>query len=332
MSGDELSLRAWAAEAEAAAGIARSLVGTPFVPDGLRVFSNPDERDPRKKVVDLEATVLTVTAVLLAGLEVGMGPMASLRSFTLIRGQVAMYALAARALLQQHGHEIVVKETNSSRAIVDARRAGSEDWQRATWDIERAKLAGLYPGHPDGNWRKNPKAMLVARASAEAARWIAADALIGLPVIAEEVLDAEVEPPAIEPASTQKPPPGDDEKPGKTTARKTAARRLALPAGPPPPLPDPVPPEPAPKARARLTKPQLTKIHTGLGKLGIKDRDEGLGLLAVWAGRDPTENPLGSSNELTPSEAAAVIDRLDAILSIAAKPPEPEGASDAKPD
>ena len=152
MTDAAVSLREWAIDLEAAAGIARAIVGTPFVPDQLRIWINPAERDPAKKMLDVDQTVATVSAVLLAGQELALPPMASLRAFTVIRGTVAMYAVAARALLLSHGHEIIIRESTSTRAIVDGRRAGAEQWQRSIWDIDRAKIAKLYPGHPDGNW------------------------------------------------------------------------------------------------------------------------------------------------------------------------------------
>src|SRR5215831_16079393 len=104
-----VSLRAWAAEAEAAAGIAKALAGTPFVPEQLRRYTNPDA-PANKRILDYDGTVATV---MLAGQELGFGPMASLRSITIIKGTVALYAIAARALLLQHGHEIIVKESTS---------------------------------------------------------------------------------------------------------------------------------------------------------------------------------------------------------------------------
>src|SRR5207342_2873600 len=66
------------------------------------------------------------------------------------------------------------------------------------------------------NYKQNPAAMFVARATAEVCRWIAADAVMGMPYAAEEIEDhpqlapspvtrrltvADLdEPPAIEPA------------------------------------------------------------------------------------------------------------------------------------
>lgn len=306
-----LSLRSWAAEAEAAAGIARALAPTAFVPDSLRVYLNPAERNPDRKQLDVEGTVQQVTAVLLAGQELEFGPMASLRAFVIIRGTVAMYAIAARALLLRHGHEVVVKETTSTRAIVVGRRAGSDIWQTSTWDLDRARTAGLYPGHPDGNWRKQPKAMMVARATAEAARWVAADAMLGLPLIAEELADGEVIPAGpVEDLATQAAPEADGH---RTTRRRSSRAAAALPAGPPSVPPAGQPPHPAGSAPPapegpKVTKPMLGKLHAGLRDIGITGREEGLALVGAWAGR-----AVESTGELTRDEAKVVLERLDAL-------------------
>jgi hypothetical protein len=310
-----VSLRAWAEEAEAAAGIAKALAGTPFVPDQLRRYTNPDA-PPAKRVLDYDATVATVTAVLLAGQELGFGPMASLRSITIIKNTVALYAIAARALLLQHHHEIIVKESTSQRAVVVARREGGE-WQTATWDLDRARTARLFPGTEFSNWRTQTKAMLVARATAEACRWIAADAMLGLPVMAEELeenVDGQV--PALDPGSAQT-EPSPPELP-KTTKRKTAAQRVALPAATMPPAPEPAPPAaPVPqeprRVEPRLTPKQRGRILANLRDLGFTSREEVLALLSAWLGR-----AVGSTNDLTPDDAVTVIERLDALLKLGA--------------
>jgi hypothetical protein len=321
-----ISLRGWALEAEAAAVIARQVAGTSFVPDHLRVYENPKERDPAKRVEVLDGTVAQVTAVLLAGQELGLEPMASLRAFVIIKGQVALYAITCRALLLHAGHEIIVKESTSQRAIVVARRAGSEHWQTATWDVERARVAGLYPGHPDGNWRRQTKAMLVARATAEAARWVASDAMLALPLIAEEVEDAEFE----------LPPPDVDVIVGdgqaaaperKTTTRKRPSRaRAALPAAPPPEAA--AEPEHPPRRGPKPDKAQLGKLHDALTALQISGPEEGLGLVSVWAGR-----PVQNTGDLTADELAVVLERAEALLAAAraagpAEGKQPEPAPD----
>jgi hypothetical protein len=340
-----VSLQAWAAEAEAAAGIARALAPTPFVPEQLRRYVNPEEKDPRKKQFDYEGTVATVTAVLLAGQELGFGPMASLRSITVIKGTVGLYALAARALLQQHGHEIVVKDSTSTRAVVDGRRAGGE-WQRSIWDIDRAKTARLYPGTEFSNWRTQTKAMLVARATAEVARWVASDAMLGLPLMAEEIEDGpEVngQVPAIENVATgpQGPPPAKELPPAegakKATKRTTRPPRAALPTAgddrPPPAPPEPpapeqppaaIPADPVPEA-PQLSQPQRARILAGLRTMHITGKEESLALISAWTGRT-----IESTNDLSQDEAHVIIERIDALLNMGATKVEP--ADEETPD
>jgi hypothetical protein len=341
-----VSLRAWAAEAEAAAGIARALAPTPFVPEQLRRYV--EASDPRKpRVFDFEATVATVTAVLLAGQELGFGPMASLRSITIIKGTVGLYALAARALLQQHGHEIVVRHSDSVRAVVDGRRAGGE-WQRSTWHIDRAKAARLYPGTDNSNWRTQTQAMLVARATAEAARWVASDAMLGLPLLVEEIEDAQVlngQVPAIGSVATgpEGPQPGtgpaeiappEPAAKATTTKRRAAPKRAALPAAAPAPDPPaPIPPDPVPPP-AGITQPARAKILAGLREMQVTGREESLALISAWLGRTVT-----STSDLSQDESHVIIDRVKAVLASGAastaqdaeeQPPPPD--DDDQPD
>jgi len=323
--GNELSLRAWAAEAESAAFIAKSIAHTDFVPEQLRRYTNPLERDPSKRILDYEATVQTVAAVLLAGQELGLQPMASLRTFTIIRGTVAMYALAARALLLQHGHDVVVVESTDQRAVVRGRRAGTDHWQQAEWNLERAKTAGLFPGPERGNWRTQTKAMLVARATAEASRWVAADALLGLPPLVEELDDDGQAPLAIESTATATAIEGDGqpEPAAGTRQRKAPVRRAALPSAPPPPeTPGPpvpaqrtaeVPEEPRPSG-PKPTSTQMAKLHANLRDVGITDPAEGLALVSGWAGRT-----VAKTGDLTRGEMSVVLERLDALMALRAK-------------
>ena len=264
--------------------------------------------------------------------------MASLRSITIIKGTVALYALAARALLLRAGHEIVVKESTSERAIVDARRAGDTEWQRAIWDIPRAKTARLYPGTEYGNWRTNPKAMLVARATAEASRWVAADAMLGLPLIAEEVADAEIEAVPEIPDVTEPP----EAKPASTAKRRRTPTRAALPAAPPPhaPVPGPAPPDPGVPPPSKPSKAARDRVFAGLKALDLTDKDDALASISGWVGRQ-----VWNTNELSAADTATVLDHIDALLAARAADegqadepaegeivPDEEGGDGAEPD
>lgn len=166
----ESSLIEWAKEAREAHSIALSLAKTAFVSSTLR--NKPEE----------------VTGAILTGHEVGLKPMAAVRSIDVIQGTPAMRAVAMRALVQSAGHELWVEETSLTRAVVCGRRRGSEHVQKSTWTMERAKRLGLTS---KDNWQKQPDAMLVARATAECCRLVAADVLLGLPYAVEELEEIE---------------------------------------------------------------------------------------------------------------------------------------------
>ena len=157
----------WAEEARVVANIADSIAKTPFA--GA-----------------LRGKPLEVTAVILAGNELGLQPMAALKSVDIIQGQPALRAHAMRGLLQSKGHEIELIESDDQHCVMRGRRKGSEAWQEVVWDIPRARLLGLLG---KDQWKKQPKTMLIARATGELCRLVASDVLHGMPYAAEE-LDA----------------------------------------------------------------------------------------------------------------------------------------------
>jgi hypothetical protein len=160
------ALMVWAQEAQQAAQIANSLAKTSFVPASLR-----------GKPAD-------VTAAILAGQELGLQPMASLRSMDVIQGTPALRAHAMRGLVQSHGHEIELVESTDERCVMRGRRKGSDRWQTVEWDQARAGKLGLLS---KDQWKKQPKTMLIARATGEICRLVAADVLYAMPYAAEEL-------------------------------------------------------------------------------------------------------------------------------------------------
>lgn len=168
--GPESALIAWAKDAREAHAIAQSLAKTAFVSSTLR--GKPEE----------------VTGAILSGHEVGLPPMAAVRSIDVIQGTPAMRAVAMRALLQSKGHRIRVVEQTTTRAKVIGWRTDEsrEDAQESVWTIDRAKRLGLTG---KDNWVKQPEAMLVARATAECCRLVASDVLLGLAYAVEELDD-----------------------------------------------------------------------------------------------------------------------------------------------
>lgn len=155
----------WAYEAQQAHNIARSLARTSFVPASLR--NKPED----------------ITAAILAGQELGLQPMASLRSMDVIQGTPALRAHAMRGLVQSHGHQIELVESTDQHCKMRGRRKG-EGWQEVIWDLDRAAKLGLLS---KDQWKKQPRTMLVARATGEICRLVAADVLYAMPYAAEEL-------------------------------------------------------------------------------------------------------------------------------------------------
>ena|GEM_PF-2500131 len=193
-------LEQWARDLTTAYQAARQLVTTSFVPATYK--GKPEE----------------AAAAIMTGQELGLSPLAALRSIDIIGGVPAMRAVALRALVQSVGHEIWVEESTATQAVVKGRRRGSDKVETSVWTIDRARSLQLLG---KDNWKKQPIAMLLARATSELVRLIAADVILGIPYSVEEVLDmGELT------AET-----GEADAPRKAPA-KTTARRKPLPAKP----------------------------------------------------------------------------------------------------
>lgn len=295
-------LAEWVEQARQVANIADMLCRTSFVPKAFQ--GKPAE----------------CAAAILAGQEMDMSPMASLRAIDVIEGKPGLTALGLRALVQSKGHEIWTHESTATRAVVKGRRRGSDKVETSVWTLDRAKTFGLTGKK---NWREQPTSMLLARATAECARLIAADALLGMPYSTEELADG-----ADVPVSVSAPPA--EQKPARRTARR-AQPTTPAPAPEPElaePGPDPQWSEPAAEVEPEepsepgITEAQKTKLHTAFTAAGIKQRDAKIAFIEEVTGRQ-----VGSSTELTKREAMRVIDRLENVPAGAGEPP-----ADDEPD
>ncbi len=148
-----------------AAELATRIANTEFVPNEMR------------------GKIATVTACLLYGAEIGIGPMQSLARIDIVKGRPAPRAELARALALAAGHEIWVEEQTNTKCTVVGKRRGSDREQRVTWSLDDVKKAGIV----NPAYSKFPRQMLLARASAELVRAMCPDVLGGIGQFAEEV-------------------------------------------------------------------------------------------------------------------------------------------------
>lgn len=205
--------------------LAEKIAATDFVPPALR--GKPE----------------AVLACILAGHEAGVSPMQALSKIHIIEGRPAMASELMRALVLQHGHELNYSDVSTTSVTAEGRRKGSERWTRVTWTMDDAKRGGL-----DGkqNWRRWPRAMLIARATAELCRMIFPDVLAGISHTVEELSDGNVSddlvdfgPPEIV-TTTPAPPPLNRAKAGRAVTRQSAPAAEIDEKDPPPPgeIPD----------------------------------------------------------------------------------------------
>jgi hypothetical protein len=185
--------------------LASRVADTDFVPKALR--GKPE----------------AVLACILAGHEAGISPMQSLAKIHVVEGRPAMAAELMRALVLRAGHELWIEESTSTRVVVCGQRAGSERVSRVAWtmdDARRANLAGK------NNWKSYPRAMLLARATAELCRALFPDVLAGISHTIEELADGDDVDRPLEPEDA-----GEATAAPAAPARTARARRAATAPG-----------------------------------------------------------------------------------------------------
>ncbi len=260
-----LQLIEWAKAADAAFELAKVLCSTQFAPAAYR--SKPAE----------------AAAAMIAGAEVGLSPMASMRAFHNIQGTPSPAAITLRAIVQGKGHDIRIDKSDDDVAVVSGRRKGSQDWQTSTWTFARADAAGFPKKNP--NWNTQRAAMLVARATAEVCRWIASDAIMGMPYSVEELMDE-----------------------GRTFEPRDPARRVTS-AEIVDATPDPVPP-----VQATLDRPEPPPVDTrpmfaALDDANLLGRDDKLDFIAETIGRR-----IGLPQELSADEVEQITAAARALV------------------
>lgn len=255
----------WASEARAAHALAESLCQTPF--------AGQFRGDP-----------LGGTAAILKGAEVGLTPVTALGAFDLIQGVVAPKAITLRALVQAHGHTVWIESSTPTECVAKAKRRGESVTHESRWTMKRAQAMNL-TNKP--NWKNQPEAMLMARATSEVCRMVAADVILGIGYSAEEVEDNQPAP-TVTITRTEAPP--------------TKARRKPVAA--PEPEEPPLEPEPTPAAEAR-SEAQMRKLWATAKDVGMDEAG-----FRAWI-TDCLGREVESTKTLTRDEAARLIDALE---------------------
>jgi hypothetical protein len=127
----------------------------------------------------------------LAGQELGFGPIASMTGVYIVKGRVTLSANLLAAAIKRHPrYDFRVRELTNDRCEIvffqDGEEAGTSDFTMAD-----AQAAGLASGE---NWRKYPRNMLFARAISNGAKFFVSDVFAGAPVYTPDELGADIDP------------------------------------------------------------------------------------------------------------------------------------------
>lgn len=314
----------WVSVLVPASQLAERIADTEFVPKAMR--GKPD----------------VVTAAIMYGDELDIGPMQALAGIHVVEGRPQPSAELMRALIARAGHTFTVHEMTGIKCRISGLRAGRPEAERAVveWTMDMARAAGLTSKQ---NWRAYPRAMLLARATSDLARLLFPDVIKGLGYVTEDVETAEalqawgpaedvpVAPP-VKPRPQRKrapslPSPGHhlatEDKPGPDGSvdiplpEEIPTPHLDPPPAEPEPMPDLEPeatpdeptPEPKPLGEApfKALQAALTKV------LGRAPREDRLGAVSAIIGRS-----LDTSSDLTRDEGYRALGFLNRVEAGAA--------------
>lgn len=135
--------------------------------------------------VALRSKAPDVLVMILAGRELGLAPMAALRSFHVIEGTPRLSAdgLAAVVVSSPSCEYLRIIESTDSACTWETKRTGHSTPTRKTWTKDMAVRAQIW-GRP-GPWQKFPHRMLSARAKSELCRDVYPEIAAGLVSVEE---------------------------------------------------------------------------------------------------------------------------------------------------
>ncbi len=133
----------------------------------------------QSKMFSAYGTPQAVLSTILAGRELGLQAMASLRAMHVVEGKQTFAADYIRSRVLQSGlvEYFRCTERTADHATFVIKRKGDPE-MALTYTIEEAAKAGLVK--PKGGWEKNPADMLVARASSKLARLVCPEVTFGI--------------------------------------------------------------------------------------------------------------------------------------------------------
>lgn len=127
----------------------------------------------------------------LAGQELGLGPVASMTGIYIVKGKVTMSANLMAAQIKRSGKYNYKVTTMTNEAVVVEFYENGQSIGTSSYTSEDAKAAGLWSSSDP--WRKSPRNMLFARAMSNGAKWFCPDIFAG-PVFTPDEMDTDNSP------------------------------------------------------------------------------------------------------------------------------------------
>lgn len=194
---------------------------------------------------------------ILAGRELGFGPVASMTGINVIKGKVSLSAnLIAAAIKRSGRYNYRVSKLDDTTCTIKFFE-GKDEIGESTFTMNDAKAAGL----ATDNWRKFPRNMLFARAISNGAKWYCPD-LSGGPLYTPDELGATIDGDTGEVIELPTEKPAAKPAPAPAAPQPTSRVTIDAVVTPPQPTPAPTP--------ARPWSPEVLKerITASAAKLG----------------------------------------------------------------
>lgn len=157
----------------------------------------PAEFDDRMKLAEVlsEAGILpdhlrgktgNIVALMMTAASLDVPFMTAAQEMYVERGRLGMSANLMRGLVLRAGHEFDILEESTKACTVQFTRKGKKPSRPVTYTMEDAQIAGLTTKE---NYKRNPRAMMLARATSRCLRAYASDILMGFGYTPDELRD-----------------------------------------------------------------------------------------------------------------------------------------------
>jgi hypothetical protein len=180
--------------------VAKGVVQSGLAPDAL------------VKGKDVDSAAMAVAVAIMSGAELGLKPMVSLRSFTVINNKPALYGDGLINVVRQSGKVTRLAtgcDTREGKLVgwCEAKRNDTDEEKRVEFSQDDAVRAGLWATSGSTPWAKYPQRMLAWRAAGWCLRELFGDVLGGIRDEFEAQDSPEIEQQVIAPPP---PPPAED--------------------------------------------------------------------------------------------------------------------------